>query len=68
VAPGRYEQTLLGYGQPEPLAEDIRVLYGEIFRSGGGDFVTTHVRNATGSSARGFGEFARDQGATFIGG
>jgi hypothetical protein len=23
VAPGRYEQTLLGYGLPEPLAEDM---------------------------------------------
>ena len=60
VPPDQYEQTLLGYGLPEPLAEDIRVLYGEIFRSGGGDFVTTHVQDVTGRPPRSFEEFVRD--------
>jgi uncharacterized protein YbjT (DUF2867 family) len=68
VAPDQYEQTLLGYGLPEPLAEDIRVLYGEIFRSGGGDFVTTHVQDVTGRAPRSFEEFVRDHATAFAGG
>ena len=68
VTPDQYEQTLLGYGLPEPLAEDIRVLYGEIFRSGGGDFVTTHVRDVTGRAPRSFEEFVRDHATVFAGG
>lgn len=68
LTPDQYEQTLLGYGLPEPLAEDIRVLYGEIFRSGGGDFVTTHVRDVTGRAPRSFEEFVRDHATAFAGG
>jgi uncharacterized protein YbjT (DUF2867 family) len=68
VTPDQYEQTLLGYGLPEPLAEDIRVLYGEIFRSGGGDFVTTHVQDVTGRAPRSFEEFVRDHATAFAGG
>ena len=68
VAPDQFEQTLLGYGLPEPLAEDIRVLYGEIFRSGGGDFVTTHVQDVTGRAPRSFEEFVRDHATAFAGG
>jgi uncharacterized protein YbjT (DUF2867 family) len=68
VPPDQYKQTLLGYGLPEVLAEDIRVLYGEIFRNGGGDFVTTHVQDVTGRPARSFDDFVRDHVAAFRGG
>jgi uncharacterized protein YbjT (DUF2867 family) len=68
VPPDRYEQTLLGFGLPEPLAADIRVLYGEIFRSGGGDLVTTHVEDVTREQPRSFEEFVRDHAAAFAAG
>jgi uncharacterized protein YbjT (DUF2867 family) len=65
VAPDDYKQTLLGFGLPEPLAEDIRVLYGELFREGAGDLVTTHVQDVTGRPPRSFEEFVRDHAAVF---
>jgi uncharacterized protein YbjT (DUF2867 family) len=68
VPPDDYKQTLLGFGLPEPLAEDIRVLYGELFREGAGDFVTTHVQDVVGRPPRSFEEFVRDHAHAFTAG
>jgi uncharacterized protein YbjT (DUF2867 family) len=68
VPPDRYEQTLLGFGLPEPLAADLRVLYDEIFRSGGGDLATTHVEDVTRRLPRSFEEFVRDHREAFAAG
>ncbi len=65
VPPAEYKASLLGFGLPEPLAEDIRVLYGELFREGEGDVVTTAVQDVTGRPPRSFDEFARDHADAF---
>ncbi len=67
VPPDAYRDSLLGFGMPEPLADDIVLLYGSIFRDGGGDLVTTAVPDVTGQPARSFDDFARDNVAAFAG-
>jgi hypothetical protein len=67
VAADQYEQTLFGYGAARAARGGHPRAVRRIFRPGGGDFVTRHVRDVTGSSPRTLEEFVRDHGATFIG-
>lgn len=62
-----YRESLLGFGLPDELADDIVALYGRFFRDGGGDLVTTAVEDVTGAPARNFETFARDH-AVALGG
>ena len=65
VPPTDFKQSLVGYGLPEPLADDLAILYGSIFAQGGGEVVTSAVPDVSGRPARTFEAFVADHLAAF---
>ena len=60
-----FRETMLGFGLTAEQADDITMLYGEIFAAGGGAAVSSAVPDVTGRPARSFEQFVRDHADAF---